>query len=291
MYAHSSPHPTAETLEAYGAGKLDDVLAEAVAGHLEDCPECRRRVAEMAPDTFLGRLRDAGVRPEAIASDRRSTPHGPAMEPGRTVADPAAATDPSVPDPGVAALPTVGLASRPSGPRSGSGASDEPTRDPLATGESPVVSETANNAAEDGQDEAGLPGRDPDPLLRRLRAAEGAGRGRHGGRLQGPPGQPQPARRPEDDPGRPVRRRRRGPPVPERGRGRRPARPPRHRADLRGRRARGPALLQHEADRGREPRRAAEGLRRRSAARGRGWWRRRPRRSTTPTSGASSTAT
>ena len=88
MYAHSSPHPTAETLEAYGAGKLDDVLAEAVAGHLEDCPECRRRVAEMAPDTFLGRLRDAGVRPEAIASDRRSTPHGPAMEPGRTVADP-----------------------------------------------------------------------------------------------------------------------------------------------------------------------------------------------------------
>ena len=47
-----------------------------------------------------------------------------------------------------------------------------------------------------------------------------------------------------------VRLRRRAPPVPERGRGRRPARPPQHRADLRGRPVRGPALFQHEADRG-----------------------------------------
>ena len=41
--------------------------------------------------------------------------------------------------------------------------------------------------------------------------------------------------------------------VPRRGRGGRPARPPAHRADLRGRRARGPALLQHEAGRRRQP--------------------------------------
>ena len=76
-----------------------------------------------------------------------------------------------------------------------------------------------------------------------------AGPRRHGGRLPGPAGQPQPARRPQDDPGRRPGRRRRAAPVPERGRGRRPARPPRHRADLRGRRARRPALLQHEAGR------------------------------------------
>ena len=51
------------------------------------------------------------------------------------------------------------------------------------------------------------------------------------------------ARRAQDDPvGRPGLRRR-APPLPERGRGRRPARPPAHRADLRGRRARRPALL------------------------------------------------
>ena len=46
MDAHPSPHPTAETLESYGLGTLDDALAEEVARHLEDCPACRRRVAE-----------------------------------------------------------------------------------------------------------------------------------------------------------------------------------------------------------------------------------------------------
>ena len=41
--------------------------------------------------------------------------------------------------------------------------------------------------------------------------------------------------------------------VPHRGPERGPARPPEHRADLRGRRARGPAVFRHEADRGRQP--------------------------------------
>ena len=43
------------------------------------------------------------------------------------------------------------------------------------------------------------------PLLRRLRAAGGDRPRRHGRRLQGPAGQPQPRRRAEDDPGRPAR--------------------------------------------------------------------------------------
>ena len=60
----------------------------------------------------------------------------------------------------------------------------------------------------------------------------------------------------EDGQGRTARRRRRAPTLPERGRGRRPARPPRHRAGLRGRRARGPALLLHEARPRRQPRAA-----------------------------------
>ena len=41
-------------------------------------------------------------------------------------------------------------------------------------------------------------------LLRRLRAAGGDRPRRHGRRLQGPAGQPQPRRRPQDDPGRPA---------------------------------------------------------------------------------------
>ena len=66
---------------------------------------------------------------------------------------------------------------------------------------------------------------------------------RHGRRLQGPAGEPQPAGRPQDDPRRPARRRGRRAALPHRGRGRRQPRPSQHRADLRGRRARGPALL------------------------------------------------
>ena len=76
----------------------------------------------------------------------------------------------------------------------------------------------------------GRPGKSTEPAStlhpddRRLRAAPRPGPGRHGRRLQGPAGQPQPDRRPEDDPGRAS-----SPPRPsvrrfqQRGRGRRPA--------------------------------------------------------------------
>src|SRR4051794_30015870 len=52
-------HPTDETLRAYGLGKLDEGSAEGVDGHLERCPDCRRRVAAMSSDSFLERVRDA----------------------------------------------------------------------------------------------------------------------------------------------------------------------------------------------------------------------------------------
>ena len=63
MDAQPSSHPTPETLRAYGLGQLDEELAATIARHLEACPECRRRVAEAAPDTFLDRLRDAQAGP------------------------------------------------------------------------------------------------------------------------------------------------------------------------------------------------------------------------------------
>jgi serine/threonine protein kinase len=59
MDAASSLHPTDQTLSSYGLGKLDDRLAEAVNQHLEHCPDCRKRVAEMSADSFLARVRDA----------------------------------------------------------------------------------------------------------------------------------------------------------------------------------------------------------------------------------------
>jgi serine/threonine protein kinase len=59
MGATSPPHPTDQTLQSYGLGKLGEGPAEAVNKHLEDCPDCRSRVAELSSDSFLGRLRDA----------------------------------------------------------------------------------------------------------------------------------------------------------------------------------------------------------------------------------------
>src|SRR5437660_12852969 len=69
MNATQANHPTDQTLSSYGLGQLDDATAEAVNQHLESCPACRRRVAELSSDSFLGRLRDAQGqgRPEAAA--------------------------------------------------------------------------------------------------------------------------------------------------------------------------------------------------------------------------------
>jgi serine/threonine protein kinase len=63
-------HPTDQTLSSYGLGKLDDSSAEAVNQHLEQCPDCRKRVAEMSADSFLGRLRGAQGSPVMSATNR-----------------------------------------------------------------------------------------------------------------------------------------------------------------------------------------------------------------------------
>ncbi len=70
------------------------------------------------------------------------------------------------------------------------------------------------------------------------------------GRRQGAPG------RRQRDPGR-------RPPIPPGGRDGGQPRPPQHRPDLRGRRGGGLQLLQHEADRGRQPGGPRRGVRRR----------------------------
>jgi anti-sigma factor RsiW len=67
MNAPHALHPADQTLSAYGLGKLDDAAAEWVNQHLESCPACRRRVAELSADSFLGRLRDAQAQPESGA--------------------------------------------------------------------------------------------------------------------------------------------------------------------------------------------------------------------------------
>jgi serine/threonine protein kinase len=59
MDAPPSPHPTGQALSSYGLGKLDGAAAKAVNEHLEECPVCRKRVAEMSADSFLERVREA----------------------------------------------------------------------------------------------------------------------------------------------------------------------------------------------------------------------------------------
>ncbi len=88
MDVHPSSHPTGQTLRSFGLGKLDDRSAEAVNNHLERCPGCRQRVAELSADSFLGRIRDAQPMGEhafsqsrASATDRLTGPVTQAPEP------------------------------------------------------------------------------------------------------------------------------------------------------------------------------------------------------------------
>jgi anti-sigma factor RsiW len=59
MNPADSIHPSEQTLSSYGLGKLDDDSSEAVNKHLEQCAECRKKVAEMSADSFLERVRHA----------------------------------------------------------------------------------------------------------------------------------------------------------------------------------------------------------------------------------------
>ncbi len=57
--ASSSPHPTDQALKCFGLGKLDKRGAEAVNKHVEQCSDCRERVAVMSSGSFLNDVRDS----------------------------------------------------------------------------------------------------------------------------------------------------------------------------------------------------------------------------------------
>jgi anti-sigma factor RsiW len=136
MDAHPSPHPSQEVLQAYGLGKLDDASAEMVHKHLDACLYCRRQVAEVAPDSFLARLRDA--RAESEESDwRRSTPGGMQTDRGQAAEPPISAPEPVAVSRGAADDPTIGPPPRPSGPQPETGVTEGSTLDPLTPGASP----------------------------------------------------------------------------------------------------------------------------------------------------------
>jgi serine/threonine protein kinase len=97
MEAFDALHPTDQILQSYGLGKLDDLLFRKVTEHLEDCPPCQRRVAELSSDSFLSRLGGAQV---AAGSSALGSPPGvgPARKSGPGSAEP--------PDSAAVSLPT-----------------------------------------------------------------------------------------------------------------------------------------------------------------------------------------
>jgi serine/threonine protein kinase len=68
MGATAAVHPTDQILQSYGLGKLDDASSVSVSKHLEGCDSCQRRVAELSSDDFLGRLRNAQIKPDKSAT-------------------------------------------------------------------------------------------------------------------------------------------------------------------------------------------------------------------------------
>ena len=92
MDAPAALHPTDQTLSSYGLGKLDEAAAGAIHRHLETCPDCRRRVAELSSDSFLSRLRDA--RGSATGSDPGTGRELPATQPPASTLPPDLADHP-----------------------------------------------------------------------------------------------------------------------------------------------------------------------------------------------------
>src|SRR5262249_49626896 len=52
-------HPTAQQLALFGHGKLSEGQAATVAAHLETCADCWQAVADLPPDSFLDKVREA----------------------------------------------------------------------------------------------------------------------------------------------------------------------------------------------------------------------------------------
>jgi serine/threonine protein kinase len=71
MDAQQAAHPTHDRLKAFGLGEpIDPAAAETIEEHLETCAECRRVVAELSADPFLGRLRAART-PDGTSAPER----------------------------------------------------------------------------------------------------------------------------------------------------------------------------------------------------------------------------
>ena len=72
MQAAPSLHPSEQTLQAFGNGRLDASSADSVSSHLDECEDCLLKVAGISPDGFLDAFRRA--RPTQSMASGRAAP-------------------------------------------------------------------------------------------------------------------------------------------------------------------------------------------------------------------------
>src|SRR5262249_49169969 len=88
-------HPSADTLQAFGLGKLtDSLLLDTVLRHLESCAECREKGSAIGGDSFAQALRRARGNSDAPIPTRQFSDIGMVMK----SADYALTTPPEVLD-------------------------------------------------------------------------------------------------------------------------------------------------------------------------------------------------
>jgi serine/threonine protein kinase len=90
MPANLASHPSAEMLQAFGLGKLNDAKAQVVLGHLESCPDCQKVVSSISGDSFLDRLQGAHAHNSQVPSAKSL--------PARAKSVPAVSTPPAIPN-------------------------------------------------------------------------------------------------------------------------------------------------------------------------------------------------
>jgi serine/threonine protein kinase len=89
-------HPSAEDLQSFGLGKLNDAAAEVILRHLENCPGCHKQVAALSGDSFLDKLRAARGRSSTPTPARSLSGVARSLQPTR---------EPRNPPPTVGGLP------------------------------------------------------------------------------------------------------------------------------------------------------------------------------------------